>query len=59
MNPNDPPGTPFSECPIPGPESDHDCKAGRCVIYVSGGTVTPESLRAVDEFLRRHGPKEK
>lgn len=58
MDPNDPPGTPFSFQPLPGPKQDHVCRDGRCVIFISGGQIAPESRRAIENFLERHGPKE-
>ena len=59
MNPNDRPGTPFSEQPLPGPKKMHVCRDGRCVVTYSGGALTPESRKAVEDFLDRHKPKEK
>lgn len=54
MNPNDLPGDPFKEQAIPGPVKAHVCEDGRCVIIYSGGRITDESKRSVEDFLRRH-----
>ena len=59
MDPNDPPGTPFSDQPLYGPKQTHVCRVGRCVILTQGGRVTSESQRAISQFLEQHGPKEK
>ena len=59
MDPNDPPNAPFSSQPLPDPTQTHVCKDGRCVIMYSGGVVTPKSLKAIEGFLERRGPKAK
>lgn len=59
MDPNDSPDAPFSSQPLPDPKKMHICRAGCCVILVSGGTVTSKSRRAIKQFLDQHNPEKR